>query len=77
MRAVRFLTSIVIIIACSGAAFAAAAVTTIDFEYPSFAGDFYVSGTVFMPPGAVLAEDNIVVKTLDGKEEATFIKVLR
>lgn len=33
----------------------------ITFEYPAFAGDFYVSGTVALPPGALREADNLAV----------------
>lgn len=33
----------------------------IQFEYPTFRGDFYLSGTVSFPPGNVRSEDQIAV----------------
>ena len=33
----------------------------IQFEYPTFSGDFYLSGTVSFPPGNVRSEDQIAV----------------
>ena len=33
----------------------------IAFEYPSFAGDFYVSGTLSLPPGALRDANNLAV----------------
>lgn len=48
---------------------------SIDFTYPAFEGDFYVSGSITFPPGAVISENNIIVKIADsGKETSTFIK---
>lgn len=41
----------------------------IDFEYPSFTGDFYVAGKMSFPPGAVLSESNITVKNAETGEE--------
>lgn len=37
----------------------------IDFEYPSFTGDFYVAGKMSFPPGAVLSESNITVNNAE------------
>lgn len=33
------------------------------FQYPDFAGDFYLTGKVAFPPGAVQSEDNLLVKS--------------
>lgn len=41
----------------------------LDFTYPSFEGDFYVSGTVSFPPSSVESEDNLIVKIYETKEE--------
>ena len=74
MRAALLLAT-VIVIACAGSA-RAAVISSIHFDYPSFEGDFYVSGTVYMPPGAVATDRNIRVETVGGREEAAFIKIL-
>ncbi len=50
----------------------------VDFTYPSFSGDFYVSGSISFPPGAVKSEKNIIVKTYDlTKEVPTKINIVR
>ena len=72
MRAALSLAA-VIVVACAGPA-CAAVISPIHFDYPSFEGDFYVSGTVYMPPGAVATDRNIRVETSGGLERATFIK---
>lgn len=41
----------------------------VDFDYPSVSGDFYVAGTVFFPPGAVIHTDNIIVIDTETKKE--------
>jgi len=41
----------------------------IEFEYPQFKGDFYVSGRVSFPPGAVLSDKNFSVHDSLTQEE--------
>ncbi len=74
MRAAHLLAAI-IVAACAGPAYAAER-SPIDFDYPAFTGDFYVSGTVYMPPGAVPTDRNVRVETSGRLERATFIKIL-
>ncbi len=44
---------------------------TINFEYPSFKGDFYVSGKVSFAPSSVRSERNISVRVMDKKDEVS------
>lgn len=39
------------------------------FEYPSFIGDFYVSGTVALPPGALRDVDNLAIYSASPDKE--------
>lgn len=49
----------------------------IDLEYPSFTGDFYVTGRISFPPVTVASESNIAVKDSNtGEEIPTKITVL-
>jgi hypothetical protein len=41
----------------------------INFDYPSFEGDFYVSGKVSFPPSSVRSERNISVRVTDRGDE--------
>lgn len=48
------------------------------FNYPSFKGDFYVSGRVPFSPGAVKSKENIIVRSHKPEEEVpTKIEILR
>lgn len=47
----------------------AAQALLIDFTYPSFTGDFYVSGNVAFAPGIVKSEDDVIVKSHGTDEE--------
>lgn len=50
----------------------------INFTYPDFEGDFYVSGNLSLPPGAVKSEENILVKSYSPDEEVpTLVTVHR
>lgn len=60
----------------SGKIFAAQDVP-INFTYPSFTGDFYVSGNVSFPPGAVKSERNVIIKHKSGRKLPARITVLR
>lgn len=49
----------------------------IDFTYITYSGDFYVSGAVSFPPGAVKSENNVLVKAIPKEQEVpTFVNVL-
>lgn len=51
---------------------------SLDFTYPDFEGDFYVSGTIVFPPSAVKSEDNIMLKAYSSGEEVPgMVTVLR
>jgi len=48
----------------------------ISFEYPGLKGDFYVSGTIFLPPASIFSSDNIsVMDTVTKKEVPSKITV--
>jgi len=50
---------------------------SINFKYPSFKGDFYLSGIITFQPGAVMSEKNVIVRSLDSKNEIpTKIKII-
>jgi len=52
--------------------------SSVNFAYTTYSGDFYVSGDVFFPPGAVESEENILVKTHPEEQEvSTFVNVLK
>jgi len=43
--------------------------SSIDFTYPSFEGDFYVSGTLSFAPGAVAGPAHLQVRTVSPAQE--------
>lgn len=76
MRIKFLIFFIAVSLSCSNL-FAAQALL-IDFTYPTFTGDFYVSGDVSFPPAAVKSEDNIIVKSRGwDKEVPTMIRILQ
>ena len=54
--------TIITILLLAGNAFASQDIL-ISFDYPSYKGDFYVSGKVFFPPGVVSSHEHIIVKS--------------
>lgn len=48
---------------------------SVEFDYPAFKGDFYVSGVVSFPPSTVISEDNIAVYDQTNKEIPSKITV--
>ena len=74
---VRLLILFVVILVSTGELFAVEDLA-VDFTYPSFTGDFYVSGNVSFAPGLVESEENTVIKTDEPDEEVpTKIVILR
>ena len=74
---VDFFILLIIVLLFTGRLFAAQDIP-VHFTYPSFTGDFYVSGNVYFPPGVVKSKDDVIVKShKSGEEVPTKIAVLR
>lgn len=71
----RLLLLFALLLALAGGGIATAAERLpIDFSWPAFSGDFYVTGSVSFPPGAVKGARNIQVRAGEPPEE-TPVKV--